>query len=565
MGAFAVSGRQTVPRAELEGAIAICEATSAAARAEGDRQRRRQLREEQRAQLDQQLAERARQAQAAHASRRLAPRSFLAAYNEAAREREQRTAYLQDDASCKDPPGRQEGITVCDTPLAGGHLERPDARATGEAATAAEDSTVGESTPPNPRLRTVGTDAAYISEAFLEESWLADNRLAAKHEEGVNADLWAKLLEQLGRQLPPADFEKIKAHQATDCVLRGEVRAQAFLANALADLAAEVAATLAEPKLAAKEAQRFAHIALTSLLRVAWIEFHIWESGASPFFPAALQTKAAESTERIVKMTGQELRQKLRSSHNLAEHRLIAIGKWHVCSRCRIRRAQENVAWWVANPCEEGGSVAQPARKQKPSTRGIAEILARNEGHQAGETSGGGNSFDDPDGDPWFSQAPPPEEQQEEAYTLPPEEHPLPREKRSKRAPEEIEAARETRRAKTQQAAESIQQLLAELRARSQAAASTDRFFVVPAFAADIDPSHTPLVAAGGLVVCKKCGHAASAALGRFLGERCKGNYPPGGDAALRAVLKGKLPSAWKRWPDLQDPDAGARVPRVIG
>ena len=300
---------------------------------------------------------------------------------------------------------------------------------------------------------------------------------------------------------------------------------------------------------------------------MAWIEFHIWESGAPPFAPTALKTEAAKSTERVLQMTGLQLRQKLRDSRNLAEHRLIAIGKWHVCSRCRVRRAQGSVAWWIANPCEEGGLGAQPARKHRPSTRGIAEILAGNEAQRTdGATRNGGSSFDDPDGDPWFSQTPPPEDEPpEDAHAQPPEEHPMPTERRRKRDPEETAEAREAKRAKTQKAAESIQQLLAELRARNQAAASEERCFVVPAFAADIDPSHTPLVAAGGLVICKKCGHAASVAIGRYLAEKCKGSHPPGGDAALRAVLKGKLPSAWKRWPDMQEPQAGEREPRIIG
>ena len=85
----------------------------------------------------------------------------------------------------------------------------------------------------------------------------------------------------------------------------------------------------------------------------------------------------------------------------------------------------------------------------------------------------------------------------------------------------------------------------------------------LPPFLLQVDASHS-LLAVGGFIACTRCAHVASQTAGRFLTARCAGQHNKGADAALRALVKGKLPAAWERWPDLKEPQRGQRTTRLL-
>lgn len=73
-------------------------------------------------------------------------------------------------------------------------------------------------------------------------------------------------------------------------------------------------------------------------------------------------------------------------------------------------------------------------------------------------------------------------------------------------------------------------------------------FSAAPSFAADAHPTHS-LFIIGDFVACVACGSVASKRPRRITQQCCR-KLAPGGDVAVRALLKGKLPSSWAEWPD---------------
>ena len=74
-----------------------------------------------------------------------------------------------------------------------------------------------------------------------------------------------------------------------------------------------------------------------------------------------------------------------------------------------------------------------------------------------------------------------------------------------------------------------------------------------------IHASHD-LVAAGGLAVCTRCARASSTNATTAMANRCAAVFKPGSDVALRAVCRGRLPKAWRAWPDGCEPSTGERL-----
>ena len=69
-------------------------------------------------------------------------------------------------------------------------------------------------------------------------------------------------------------------------------------------------------------------------------------------------------------------------------------------------------------------------------------------------------------------------------------------------------------------------------------------------FAYNLCASHSGLFAIGGFVSCRICGLTSGGERKTGLSTKCRQSCPPGGGTAMRALLKGKLPSHSAAWPD---------------
>ena len=105
----------------------------------------------------------------------------------------------------------------------------------------------------------------------------------------------------------------------------------------------------------------------------------------------------------------------------------------------------------------------------------------------------------------------------------------------------------------------------AEIRAQGEDLPSA---FVFPAWAGQVDRSHSGLRYVGGVLGCTRCaGFASTVATNsplKKLARPCKGFVPAGSQSRLNLFLRGMLPSPWNRaeaWPDERAPSTEPRWP----
>ena len=435
-------------------------------------------------------------------------------------------------------------------------------------------------------IREVGVDASYVTKPFLnQKAGRPAKALGQDHAYGRNGNLWLELRAAHSAKGSP-DITKVKAHLPFSEVLEGKICPQLYLANALADAAAQIASSTATPATAAAEARDWHNHTLRAALRAGWIESLLWEGAPNPFGASAPANKITET----LKLIGEEqLRNELATLDKEAGHKLIPDNGWVRCARCLRRKRPHTRAKWITLPCgpapkssnkrkgptptslakrflaqqPESGAESQdesepihaqpppPAAPQEPPAARPApdEEPPRNHGLDDEEASNVEEDFEDdtlhsgnsedgpPDQEPPQEEPAPPEEQETSPRKRPPKS--VYREQRRKRRSED----KGTRAA----FAARIGLIVRDLPITSRNLAG-EQGLVLPHFFEEVHGSHR-LIACGGFVGCVCCGSVASSRLAK-LSENCAAHIAKGSENPIKKLLAGKLPAFATSWPD---------------